>query len=101
MKNYNPFCRGRWYRFFIESDGSTISITDSDLEVNHSSQYIQMPKGFHVIDTKYDIHTVEGSSAANMSYVLRTYNDGSQGIIMPGKDAFDYGYVYAFGYFND
>lgn len=97
---YNPYAKGRWYRFFIESDGESIKITEMDLEVQHSSSYLQMPEGFHIVDTKHDIHTVSGGNAANMSHVLRVYADGRQGVILPNKDNFDYGYIYVFGYFD-
>ena len=98
---YNPYNKGRWYRFFIESDGSDITITEADLTVQHSTQYMQLPENFHVLDTVYDINTVSGGTAANMSFVLRTYADGRQGVILPAKDNFDYGYIYVFGYFNE
>lgn len=97
---YNPYKKGRWYRFFIESDGNDITITEADLVVQHSTQYLQMPENFHVLDTVHDIHSISGGTASNMSHVLRIYADGRQGIIMPGKDNFDYGYIYVYGYFD-
>ena len=97
---YNPYSKGRWYRFFVESDGSAITITEKDLEGQISANYLQMPKDFHVIDTKYDVHTVAGGSAGNMQYVLRIYNDSSQAVELPAVDHFDYAYIYVFGYFS-
>ena len=97
---YNPYSKGRWYRFFVESNGSAITITEKDLEAQISASYLQMPKDFHVIDTKYDVHTVAGGSAENMQYVLRIYNDNSQAVALPTVDHFDYAYIYVFGYFS-
>lgn len=31
QKSYDPFANGRWYRVFLESDGTNIKITESDL----------------------------------------------------------------------
>ena len=97
---YNPYSKGRWYRFFVESNGSAINITEKDLEVQNSSSYLQMPEDFHVIDAKYDVHTVAGGTVGNMQQVLRVYNDGRQAISLPAVDHFDYAYIYVFGYFS-
>lgn len=96
---YNPFSKGRWYRIFMESDGTTSKITDSDLNVSLSGSNLKMPKGFHVVDTKYDINCVAHDAAVNMIIDLIGYADGSQGFPGPVAKAYDYAYIYVFGYF--
>lgn len=95
---YNPYAKGRWYRLFVESDGTAYTITESDLEVEISGQYVKMPENFHVLDTVYDIDAVTGGTAADMNKVIRIYNDGRQAISLPASALFDYTYVYVFGY---
>ena len=101
MPTYNPFSRGRWYRFFIESDGSDIKITSADLEASNSNSYLQMPSDFHIMDCMYDVHTIEGGAATNMDLVLRTYADGKQAVALPPVGNFDYASIYIFGYFDN
>lgn len=97
---YNPYNKGRWYRLFLESDGSKVTVTDSDLEVTLSGSNIKFPANFHIVDRKYDINCVEHDAVSNMIIDLIGYADGSQGIAGPVAKAFDYAYIYVFGYFN-
>lgn len=100
-RGYDPYAKGRWYRFFIESDGSAITLTQSDLEdAVIASGRLKMPKGLHVVDAKYDIHTEAGGSNT-FNHITYYAADGAQGVAVPGATAFDYGYVYIFGYFEE
>lgn len=96
---YNPFSRGRWYRIFMESNGTKQTIVDSDIEVSLSGSNLKLPKGFHVIDRKYDINCVEHDSAVAISMDVMGYADGTEGIAGPVPKAFDWAYIYVFGYF--
>lgn len=96
---YNPYSKGRWYRIFMESDGSVQKITKSDIEASLSGNNIKMPKGFHIVDAKYDINCIEHDAAVNMIIDRVGYADGAQGIAGPVPKAFDYAYIYVYGYF--
>jgi len=90
---------GRWYRVFLESDGNSIFVTETDIEVDLSCTGIKLPKDFHVLTTMHDINSVEHSSTITMMQDLYGYPDGSQGVYKPIANAFDWAYVYIFGYF--
>lgn len=94
--------KGRWYHAFIESDGNAYTMQCDLEDAQISSTYFIAPWGFHITDVKYDVNTDGGTatSAANTSFVLRRMGDGSQGVTIPAKDAFDYMHLYVFGYFG-
>lgn len=99
---HHPYdLQGRWYKLFIESDGSTLKLTTSDIEdVDISGTGIKFPIGFHVVDSVYDIHSVPHTGLATMAPDLYGYADGSQGIYKPLAHAFDYANIYVYGYFE-
>lgn len=92
--------KGRWYQIFIESDGVDYIHTKSDIEYETSSNYAKFPEGFHVLDTKYDVHFDATATATNTSFILRNYAGGQQGIILPMKNVFDYATIWVYGYFE-
>lgn len=100
MTGYNPFSKGRWYRTFIESDG-TEKITESDFDSpSISSNALVVPTGLRVVDYLVDAHAVSPDSAKTWSKGIRTYAAGMQGVIIPDASTFDHMYVYVFGYFE-
>lgn len=100
-KGYNPYAKGRWYRFFIESNGEAITLVESDIEdAVVSGTRIKMPVGFHCMEEIYDISAVPGGTAAGMQHSTYIYADGCQAVNIPAKDLFDWAYVYVFGYFD-
>lgn len=97
---YNPYAKGRWYRIFMESDGTTQTIVEDDLGVTLNGNNINAPKDFHIVDTMYDINCVAHTGTANMAIDLIGYADGTEGIAGPVPKAFDWAYIYVFGYFK-
>lgn len=94
---YKPYSVGSWYRFFIESSGSGITITKSDIEgTSIENNALVLPEGYRVLDVVTDINSI----ASAMSYA--TYGDkiikgdGRQGYLLPSPEAFDYGFIYVF-----
>lgn len=90
---------GRWYKIFIESTGSAIKITNSDIHVEASGNSLKFPEGFQIVDTLYDIHSIPHSGIAQITVDLRGFADGTQGIFMPEASAFDYADIYVFGHY--
>lgn len=87
---------GRWYQFFIESNGSELVLTTSDIEdVEIISNDLYLPEGFHIVDIKIDIHSVDGNGVVTHQTILR---DGRQCINLPTPAVFDDVRVYIFGY---
>lgn len=97
---YNPYAKGRWYRVFIESDGTTPTLTEDDLGCALSNAYLQMPEDFHVVDVKYDIHSVTTAEVKTNNMAIRLYADGKQAITIAPVTNYDWQYVYVFGYFD-
>lgn len=99
-KTHDPYTLpGRWYKTFLESDGSAVKVTTSDLEVDITGTGIKFPKGFHIVDVKFDINSIEHGAMVTMAQDLYGYADGSQGVYRPVANAFDWANVYVFGYF--
>lgn len=93
--------KGRWYELFIESDGDTIKLTKTDLPgAVLTGNYVEFPKGFTAIDFKHAIHLLEGQTTANFGMGLRLFSNGSQGLLLPAKNYYDYTTVYVFGFFE-
>lgn len=91
--------RGRWYRAFVESDGNSYTLTNTDLTgTDVNGNYLEAPEHFHVVDVKYDINSVSGGTS-NTIGGTRIFTTGKQGAALPGKDCFDFCTVYIFGYF--
>lgn len=103
---YNPkecpaYNHGRWYEFFIESDGSNYTMTTADLDgVTFSGNYLKMPDNFHVVQTLLDINPYHVEAATSIDLSLRQYADGTQGITLPVRNNMDWCRVYVFGYFS-
>lgn len=95
---YNPFSKGRWHRFFIENDGGTHKLSESDLEgVAIASGHLNMPEDFHIVDFKVDVNSTAGTAH---TFGLSGYfnSNGRQGITLPSTDNYDWCYIYVFGY---
>lgn len=90
--------KGRWYRFFIESDGTKGKLTESPMKnAALTSNILKCDPNFHIVDTKLDVHFI---ASYTLTFTLRYYADGSQGIPVPAAANFDYAYVYVFGYYD-
>lgn len=91
---------GRWYKAFVESDGTDYTLTSCDLEdASVASGILKMPKDFHVVDAKFDIN-IDSSAAFTFTNTFKGYADGKQGITLPNVANFDYCTLYFFGYFK-
>lgn len=94
--------KGRWYHFLIESDGSDLSITTSDLdgvEIDSAGSLI-FPEGFKIVDAKFCINCV-GTSVNTFTplYVLAS-TDEQIALAMPDVESCDYFDLWVFGYNN-
>lgn len=90
---YNPLIKGRWYRFFIESDSSNVVLTESDMEdATVTNTAIHIPNNYKVKNVVYDI-AVDGGSSTSLCI-----KSGSSGwnVSIPDKTGFTDGYVYVY-----
>lgn len=91
--------KGRWYQIFLESNGTDVTITHSDIECEFEGMGIKMPENFHILDCIHDINSIPHSATITMAQDLFGYPDGRQGVYKPVASAFDWAYVYVFGYY--
>lgn len=96
---YNPYNKGRWYRIFMESDGTKQTIIEDDLGCTLHGNNIGAPDGFHIVDVKYDINCIAHDASVSMASDWIGYADGTEGISGPVPKTFDWAYIYIFGYF--
>lgn len=90
---YNPLIKGRWYRFFIESDGSNVVLTESDMkDATVTNTAIHIPNNYKVKDVVYDIAVNGGAST---SLYIKSLSSGWN-ISIPDKAGFTDGYVYVY-----
>lgn len=93
--------KGRWYHFFIESDGTAATITTKDLEdVSIVSSTLRLPQGFIPVDFKIGIHCT-ASNTSTFSTGIKLFANEQQGIAIPGVAVFDYADLWVFGYYGD
>lgn len=93
---YNPYSKGRWYRFFIESDGTDATLTTSDIiETIIAGNYLKLPVGYHIIDRIYDFNF---TGATSITDVIKSYSSGEESVPLPTASGYDYGYVYVFAH---
>lgn len=98
MTGYNPFAKGRWYKTFIESDG-TARVTTSDFQnPSISSGALVCPMNLRIVDYIVDAHAIEPDSAKTWSKGIRTYAAGMQAVLLPDASTYDYADVYVFAY---
>lgn len=93
-----PFTKGRWYRFFVESDGTTVTLSEKDnLDASIESNKLILPKDFTVAAYFNELHTIEADEA-NVCRILYD-TDGLTKVELPAKN-FDHGYIYIRGFFS-
>ena len=103
---YNPFSKGRWYRFVINSDGTNITITESDLAgveieslggpVEVTQSLIKLPVGYKALSVVSDINFHDSSISATTFGVLGADSEGKQNCVIPPAAMFSYMELYIF-----
>lgn len=93
--------RGRWYQFFLESDGTDHTITTEDLDGTLSGDFVKLPELYHIVDVKYDINFIDDATASVFSYSVKNYADNSQAFPIPPAAKYEDMTVYVFAYLAD
>lgn len=93
-----PFTKGRWYRFFVESDGTTVTLSEKDnIDASIENNKLILPKDFTVAACFNELHCIEAAEASVCRIVYDT--DGLTKVELPAKN-FDHGYIYIRGFFS-
>ena len=94
---YNPFSKGRWYRFFIESTGTAYNLTTSDIAgAVIENGAIVLPEGYRIMYSVTDINSILNESSNKSQGEKIITNGGKQGYLLPDASTFDYGFIYLF-----
>lgn len=94
---YKPYSVGRWHRFFIESSGSAITLSNSDIEgAAIENNALVLPEGYRVMDVVTDINSIASDSGDTTHGYKVITGDGRQGYFLPNTESFDYGFIYVF-----
>lgn len=101
QKSYDPYANGRWYRVFLESDGTKVTITDSDFEdsVISGNSVILTKKPFACNNLYFNPHIVTGGNTTfipSISYRSGT-SENNIAINYGNPSAFDYCEIFVFG----
>ena len=94
-RNYLPYMsKGRWYEFFVESDGTNYKLTKADLnDCKISNNSLILPKDFHILTFTQDIHAIGDST---FMPELPLFSDNTQGFVLPDATSFDYMTIYLY-----
>lgn len=101
MKTPDFYKRGRWYRAFLECDGSKMKLTSADTDADFiiSGRTIAMSSDdFVMTDYKVELHGTSGSTNQTNTCTRALTDDGCQGIYMPAFNSWDWAYIYVFAY---
>lgn len=94
---YKPYSVGRWHRFFIESSGSAITLTNSDIEgAAIENNALVLPTGYRVMDIVTDINSITNELSNSSQGGKIITSDGRQGYLLPDASTFDYSFIYIF-----
>ena len=98
---YNPFSKGRWYRFVINSDGTTPTLTKSDLAgseiVEHMGYYLVLPSRYNILSIVPDIYSKSNENdSISQSPVVSIMPTGSQACLIPAPFSFTSMELYIF-----
>lgn len=92
------FTKGRWYRFFVESDGTNVTLSEKDnIDASIVNNKLILPKDFTVAACFHELHCIEAAEANVCHIVYDT--DGLTKVELPVKN-FDHGYIYIRGFFS-
>ena len=100
QKSYDPFANGRWYKIFLESNGTKVSIIESDIDGNIYSRYFTPIKNINFYTVLYDIHFINTTTQQTYDLGLNYITDSNIKTLrfsLPSPSSFDYAYIYVFG----
>ena len=92
--------KGRWYRIFIESDGTNYVLHENQITTEFSSNHLKLKKGFHVVTYGHDYTFITTDSATSIDDGLYLYADGTVSLNVAKANTFSTAYLYVFGYFE-
>lgn len=90
--------RGRWYRIFLESDGTNYTVHENSIANEISGNHLKFKKGFHVITIETDYTFIANSGASMVETGLYLYADGTVSANLADASKFSSAFIYVFAY---
>lgn len=92
--------KGRWYRIFIESNGTDYMLHNNQITTEFSSNHLRLKEGFHVVNYSSDYKFTSTENAVSIDDGLYLYADGTVALNVAKANTFSSAYLYVFGYFE-
>ena len=94
------YAKGRWYRIFIESNGTDYVLHDNPITLEFSANHLKFKKNFHVVNYGHDYTFTSTENAISIDDGLYLYADGTAALNIAKANTFSSAYLYVFGYFE-
>ena len=94
------YSKGRWYRIFVESDGTNYVLHENPIALEFSANHLKLKKGFHVVNYGHDYAFITTENAVPIDDGLYLYADGNVALNVAKANTFSSAYLYVFGYFE-
>ena len=94
------YAKGRWYRIFVESNGTDYVLHNNQIATEFSSNHLKLKESFHVITYEHDYTFTTTDSATSIDDGLYLYADGTISLNVAKANTFSSAYLYVFGYFE-
>lgn len=92
--------KGRWYRIFVESDGTNYVLHENPIALEFSSNHLKLKEKFHVVNYGHDYVFTTTKNGVSIDDGLYLYADGSIALNVAKANTFTSAYLYVFGYFE-
>lgn len=92
--------KGRWYRIFVESNGTDYVLHDNQIATEFSSNHLKLKEKFHVVNYGHDYMFTTSENAITIDDGLYLYADGTIALNVAKANTFSSAYLYIFGYFE-
>lgn len=94
------YSKGRWYRIFVESDGTNYVLHENPIALEFSANHLKLKKGFHVVNYGHDYAFITTENTVSIDDGLYLYADGNVALNVAKANTFSSAYLYVFGYFE-
>lgn len=92
--------KGRWYRIFVESDGTNYVLHENPIALEFSENHLKLKEKFHVVHYGHNYTFTTTKNAVSIDDGLYLYADGSIALNVAKANTFSSAYLYVFGYFE-
>lgn len=94
------YSKGRWYKIFVESNGTDYVLHDNQIATEFSSNHLKLKEKFHVVNYCHDYTFTSTENAISIDDGLYLYADGTVALNVAKANTFSSTYLYVFGYFE-